>query len=71
VDATTATSATTATTTTTPSSSLPSFYVTRVTQTANRNAPLKPGIVGVAVPAMARHVPEREKDDLHEVRRGR
>jgi len=25
----------------------------------------------VAVPAMERLVPEREKDDLHEVRRGR
>jgi hypothetical protein len=36
----------------------PSFYVTRVTQTANRNADLEPGTVGVAVPAMARHVPE-------------
>jgi hypothetical protein len=48
---------------------MPSFFVTTVGPRGR--APLKPGIVGVAVPAMERLVPEREKDDLHEVRRGR
>jgi hypothetical protein len=52
-----------------PSTTMPSFFVTTVGPRGR--APLKPGIVGVAVPAMARHVPEREKDDLHEVRRRR
>jgi hypothetical protein len=53
-----ATTAKTATTTTSPSTSLPSFYVTRVTQTTSRSADLEPGTAGVTVPAMARHVPE-------------
>jgi hypothetical protein len=52
-----------------PSTAMPSFFVTTVGPRGR--APLKPGIVGVAVPAMERLVPEREKDDLHEVRRGR
>ncbi len=39
------------------SPSFPSFYVTRVTTTASRNAALTPGTAGVAVPAMARLAP--------------
>jgi hypothetical protein len=39
-----------------PSTAMPSFFVTTVGPRGR--APLKPGIVGVAVPAMARHVPE-------------
>jgi hypothetical protein len=53
-----------------PSTAMPSFFVTTVGPRGR--APLKPGIVGVPVPAMARHVPEKRKpDDLYEVRRGR
>lgn len=56
--ATTARAATPATTETAPerSTSSPSFYVTAAPRMAT--ADLEPGTAGVAVPAMARHVPE-------------
>jgi hypothetical protein len=72
VDASTAPTATSATSSTkdrkTCPPSSPSFYVTSAPRMA-RGAALEPGIAGVAVPAMARYVPETFEELMMEAHR--